>query len=49
MRIGNLCFLDGHTVIGTVAVSKSIKEDCLTAFYVRLVLTRKCTSVQCSN
>jgi len=22
---------------------------CLTAFYVRLVLTRKCTSVQCSN
>ena len=25
------------------------EDDCLTAFYDRLVLTRKCTSVRCSN
>ena len=32
-------FMDDFTVYG----------DCLTTFYVRLVLTRKCTSVRCSN
>jgi len=40
---------DGRIYTLSPLSPKQVYEDCLTVFYVRLVLTRKCTSVRCGN